>query len=89
MCNRLRHHAVGVIALAMLLSPRLGGAQPEQTGTAESSGPPAGASVPGGFAVIALEADGPDRPTATFKGRRVLVIAAAVSQFVAVALVVL
>lgn len=74
MCNRLRHHAVGVIALAMLLSPRLGGAQPEQTGTAESSGLPAGASVPGGFAVIALEADGPDRPTATFKGRRVLVI---------------
>ncbi|MEZ5444548.1 MAG: peptidoglycan DD-metalloendopeptidase family protein [Gammaproteobacteria bacterium] len=75
MCNPLRCLAVGTFGLAMLLSPPHGAAQPiEQTRAAAPPGLPAGANVPGGFVVIALEADGPDRPTASFNGRRVLVI---------------
>jgi len=75
MGNRLRCLAAGAFGLAVLLLPPDGAAQPiEKARTAESPALPAGANVPGGFVVIGLEADGPDRPTAAFNGRRVLVI---------------
>ncbi len=75
MRSRVRARAAGAFALAMLLSPSVGSAQPlEPPAAAASSGLPVGASVPGGFVVIPLEADGAARPTASFDGRRVLVI---------------
>ncbi len=71
----MQARAAGAFALAMLLSPSVSPTQPPgPSAAAESSGLPAGANVPGGFVVIPHEAGGADRPTASFNGRRVLVI---------------
>lgn len=74
MRSRVGTGSLATLALATVFSVSAGATDPpQQAGSAASPLPP-GSNVPGGFVVVPLEAVGADRPTATFNGRRVLVI---------------
>ncbi len=72
--NRLIAGCVRALALTLAFPPPIGATQAQEDTAAAPTELPAGANVPGGFVIIPLQANGPDRPTATFNGRRVLVI---------------
>lgn len=74
MRSRIASGPLATLALATVFSVSAGATQPPEAAGRPPPPLPPGSSVPGGFVVLPMEAAGTDRPSATFNGRRVLVI---------------